>query len=104
MAIATTSTDSDRRTGRTHVTSFWQRNENWLLGSISMLLFLAIWEIAVELRWVNPLFTSSPSQILRSGYELFAGGGIFYDLQISGLELFVGYGLAILIGVPLGIL
>ena len=58
----------------------------------------------MALAWVNPLFTSSPSRIVRTGYQLFADGTIFYDLQISGFEFLVGYGLAVLIGVPLGIL
>ena len=69
-----------------------------------MLMFLAFWELSVALGWVNPLFTSSPSRILRTGFEMFADGSIFYDLQVSGFEFLVGYGLAVLIGVPLGIL
>src|SRR5258708_1401154 len=67
-------------------------------------IFLIFWEIVVALGWINPLFTSSPSRILRTGYEMFADGGIFYDMQGSGLEFLAGYGMAILIGVPLGIL
>jgi NitT/TauT family transport system permease protein len=35
---------------------------------------------------------------------MFADGSIYEDLQVSGLEFIVGYGLAILVGVPLGIL
>jgi len=84
--------------------SFWQRNENVLLGTISMVLFLAFWEIAVALRWVNPLFTSSPSRIVLAGYEMFADGSIFEHLEASAHEFVVGYGLAIVLGVPLGIL
>ncbi len=68
-----------------------------------MLVFLAFWELAVDLNWVNPLFTSSPSRIIRAGYEMFADGSIYYDLEVSGYEFIVGYGGAIVIGVPLGI-
>jgi ABC-type nitrate/sulfonate/bicarbonate transport system permease component len=103
MDTATTSTEIRSAAGRPP-SSFWKRNENWLLGTISMAIFLAVWELAVALAWVNPLFTSSPSRIVRTGYQLFADGTIFYDLQISGFEFLVGYGLAVLIGVPLGIL
>ena len=106
MDTVTTSTDTRTPTGRPPVqpASFWKRNENWLLGTISMLIFLAVWELAVALQWVNPLFTSSPSRIVRTAIDLFADGSIFYDMQVSGFEFFVGYGLAVLIGVPLGIL
>lgn len=84
--------------------SYWKRNENWLLGTISMLLFLAFWEMVVALHWVNPLFTSSPSRIVNTAYEMFADGSIIEHIEVSAHEFAVGYGLAIVIGVPLGIL
>lgn len=84
--------------------SFWTRNEHAFLGGISMLLFLAFWEAAVAFRWVNPLFTSSPSRILRTGFEMFADGSIYPHLQVSGYEFILGYGLAVIVGVPVGIL
>jgi len=84
--------------------SYWTRNENWLLGTISMLLFLAFWEMVVALQWVNPLFTSSPSRIVNAAYEMFADGSIIEHIEVSAHEFAVGYGLAIVIGVPLGIL
>jgi NitT/TauT family transport system permease protein len=84
--------------------SFWARNEHALLGTFSMGVFLVFWEMSVVLGWVNPLFTSAPSRILRTGYEMFADGSIYPHLQVSGYEFIVGYGTAIIIGVPLGIL
>jgi NitT/TauT family transport system permease protein len=84
--------------------TWWSRNENWLLGTMSMGLFLAFWELAVALKWVNPLFTSSPTRILRAGWEMFADRSIYEHLQVSGYEFAVGYGLAVVVGVPLGIL
>jgi ABC-type nitrate/sulfonate/bicarbonate transport system permease component len=83
---------------------FWQRNEKWLLGSASMLLFLAFWEFAVAAGWVNPLFTSSPSRIVVTAVEMFTDGSIYGHLRVSGIEFVIGFGLAILIGVPLGFL
>jgi len=84
--------------------SWWKRNENWLLGTISMLAFLAFWEASVALKWVNPLFTSAPSRILLTGFEMFADGSIYEHIAISGYEFALGYGMALVIGVPLGIL
>jgi NitT/TauT family transport system permease protein len=81
-----------------------KRNEKWLLGTVSMALFLMLWEAAVALQWVNPLFTSSPSRIALAGYAMFADGSIFEHIEVSAHEFAVGYGLAILIGVPVGIL
>lgn len=84
--------------------SFGARNEHALIGTVSILIFLAFWEMSVALDWVNPLFTSSPSRIVRAGYEMFADGSIYPHLAVSGQEFLVGYGMAIIIGVPLGIL
>jgi ABC-type nitrate/sulfonate/bicarbonate transport system permease component len=75
-----------------------------LLGTISMVTFLIFWEAVVAFGLVNPLFTSSPSRIALAGYEMFADGSIYEHLEVSAHEFVVGYGLAILIGVPLGIL
>ncbi len=99
------STDRPRTTSRpARRKTFWQRNENWLLGSISMLIFLGVWELAVRLGLVNPLFTSSPSRIAIAAVEMFADGSIYGHLRVSGSEFLLGFSLAVVIGVPLGIL
>jgi ABC-type nitrate/sulfonate/bicarbonate transport system permease component len=84
--------------------SFWQRHEHALIGTLAVAVFLAVWEAAVRLGWISPLFTSSPSRILSAAIQMFADGSILYDLQVSGFEFAVGYGLAVLVGIPLGIL
>jgi ABC-type nitrate/sulfonate/bicarbonate transport system permease component len=85
-------------------TSRWRRNENFVLGTISVIAFLIFWELSAVLGWANPLFTSSPSRILAAGYEMFRDGSIWPDLAVSAQEFVLGYGLAIIVGVPLGIL
>ena len=84
--------------------TYWRRNENWMLGSVSMLLFLGVWELAVRLGMVNPLFSSSPSRIAAAAYDMFADGSIYVHLRVSGAEFLLGFSLAVVIGVPLGIL
>ena len=84
--------------------TYWQRNENWLLGTLSMLVFLALWEGAVRGGLVNPLFTSSPSRIVAAAIEMFADESFYGHLEVSAEEFFSGFGLAIVVGVPLGIL
>jgi NitT/TauT family transport system permease protein len=84
--------------------TYWQRNENWLLGTLSMLVFLALWEGAVRVGLVNPLFTSSPSRIVAAAIEMFADESFYGHLEVSAEEFFSGFALAIVIGVPVGIL
>jgi NitT/TauT family transport system permease protein len=80
------------------------RNEGAILGAISVIAFLAVWQISVALGWVAPLFVSSPARILTTGFAMFRDGSIFPDLAISGEEFVLGFGLAALVGIPLGIL
>lgn len=80
------------------------RNLNAALGMFSVLVFLALWEMAVALGWIAPLFVSSPSRILIAGYGMVRDGSIFPDLAVSAEEFILGFGLAATIGIPLGIL
>jgi len=84
--------------------SRWKRNENFVLGTMSVIGFLIFWELSVAFGWANPLFTSAPSRIIAAGYEMFRDGSIWADLAVSAEEFVLGYGLAVIIGVPLGIL
>ena len=84
--------------------TYWQRNENWMLGTLSMFAFLLLWEGVVRAGAVNPLFTSSPSRIVAAAIEMFADESFYGHLSVSAEEFFSGFGLAIVIGVPLGLL
>ncbi len=83
--------------------NFYQQHEKTLLGWTTLLLFLALWELAPAMGWVKPLFTSSPSRIIQAAQWLFAHG-FWNDIRVSSIEFVYGFGLALVIGVPLGML
>ena len=64
--------------------TYWQRNETWILGLVSMLVFLALWEIAVRAGLVKPLFTSSPSRIVTAAIEMFSDPTFYAHLEEIG--------------------
>ena len=80
------------------------RSHNALLGTLSVLGFLVLWQVAVTSGWIAPLFVSSPLRILTAGYAMFRDGSIFPDLAVSSEEFVLGFGLAAIVGIPLGIL
>src|SRR5437588_4422747 len=80
------------------------RSHNALLGAISVIVFLAFWQLSVALGWVAALFVSSPARILITGYGMFRDGSIFPDLAVSSEEFVLGFGLAAIVGIPLGVL
>ena len=86
------------------IQSRWKRHENFVLGAVSVIAFLLFWEASAAFGWANPLFTSSPSRIWAAGFQMFRDGSIYPDLAVSAEEFVLGYGLAVIVGVPLGIL
>ena len=78
-------------------------DERRLIGTGTVLVFLAAWEIAAASGAVDPLFISSPSRVVRAGAELFASSEIWTDIEVSAAEFFWGYLLSIVIAVPLGL-
>lgn len=83
---------------------FYLNNERWILGVLSVSIFLAIWEIIGRFNFINPIFISFPSDIGGAAISLFSSGEIYNDIRVSGTEFLVGYGLGVVIGIPLGIL
>lgn len=77
-----------------------------LLGGIAVVLFVALWEWAGTSGIVNPLFTSSPSRVVKAFGDLAVGpdAELAHDIVISGQEFLYGFVLAIIVGIPFGIL
>lgn len=73
-----------------------------LLPLVVLVVVLLLWEAIPALGLVNPLLTSSPSRILRAAEWLFANG-LWNDIAVSGFEFILGLGLAIAVGLPLGL-
>lgn len=101
MTAATNASTDDLAIG---LPSRSARTEDFLLGLGTVCILLILWECSARFHWVNPLFTSSPSAIAEALYSMAADGSLWVNIRISGTELLVGYGMAILIGVPVGIL
>ncbi len=75
-----------------------------ILGIGGLLAFFLIWEYVGTSGLINPLFVSAPSKILRAGIRMIQQGDIWNDLYVSGTEFFIGFALAIVIGIPFGML
>src|SRR5215467_5162869 len=83
---------------------FYLNQERKILGTIAVVIFLAIWElIGNTLQLINPMFMSAPSLIGKAAWQMFASGEIWNDLYVSGIEFFWGYVLSIIVAIPFGI-
>ena len=82
----------------------WSRNLDLFLGAAGIALFLAIWELSVDTGLVRPNWVSSPARIVTTLPSVFVQDNILGQIQLSAVEFVWGFGLAVLIGVPVGIL
>ena len=84
---------------------FYLNQEKKILGTLSVGIFLIIWELTGNVfQWINPMFMSSPSLIFKAAAEMFRSGEIYHDLYVSGIEFLGGYFLAAAVAIPFGIL
>jgi ABC-type nitrate/sulfonate/bicarbonate transport system permease component len=81
-----------------------KRYEGLLIGSSAVLIFVTVWQLAAFRRIVPELFLPGPTDIANAFGTYIARGQIWPDMWISGQELMYGFGLSILMGLPLGIL
>jgi NitT/TauT family transport system permease protein len=87
---------------RARIAGWVHRHERFLLSVVSVTLFFVLWEGIARLGLVKSILISSPSQILQAAQWLLANG-FWYDIGTSLLEFAFGFGLAVLVAVPLGL-
>jgi len=93
--------------GEAHGRSLRTRLEPAILGTIGVTVLLLVWEILPRLITMNAgtkLFFTTPSQIVGTLWRLFATGQIWGPLGVSASGFAIGLGLAIVVGLPLGVL
>lgn len=78
--------------------------ESVALGGGVIVVLLLIWEICSDFKLINPMFSSSPTRIVSALIKLFKKGEIIPHIVASGKVFLIGYGMAVGIGVPAGIL
>ncbi len=74
-----------------------------LLRFGGLTLFIAAWETGSRLGWLDPLFASSPSLIVEKLVSMIADGSLWPHVLASANIAALGFGLSILVGVPVGL-
>lgn len=83
--------------------TFLARQQDTILGIVGVIGLLVLWEGVVALGWVKPLWVSSPSRIVEAIPIVFLEDNVLGHLRVSAIEFLWGFGLAVLVGVPFGI-
>ena len=83
--------------------NFADKHRKVLLGLLAVAIFLAAWQAAFLVVPFNKLFVSKPDLILDAFVDLIASGDLMRDLAISAVPFIYGFGAAVVVGVPLGV-
>ena len=85
--------------------SLYQRYEASILGGTAVLIVVAMWQAVWSYTdWISPLFFSGPSAIAKAFWSSLTGGNLLADLAFSGKNFTIGFGLALVSGVVLGVI
>ncbi len=82
-----------------------QKNgKNRWLGLLAILIALAVWQFIAAVIIQYPFILPAPTDVLVAFVSLMQHGTLFLDLEASLVHFALGLGMALLIGIPIGIL
>ena len=67
-------------------------------------LIIIVWTILSNLKIISPLFLATPQAVFLEIFYLFSSGVIVYDLLFTLYRTILGFVIACLIGIPIGLL
>ena len=77
--------------------------EPLVIGTLSVAFVLTVWQLVANSRIMPVLFLPGPADVAQAFVTLFQTGDIWLDLAASGEELAIGFGMAIVIGLLIGL-
>lgn len=87
-----------------------RKARRWRIGPLLLLLnfaavvaVLLLWWAATRFEWVSPIFLPAPGDVLHAARLVLADGELLTDVAVSARRVFLGFGLAAVVAVPLGI-
>jgi NitT/TauT family transport system permease protein len=86
--------------GRRLLTSLRRNN---LAGVLSVVIGLLLWEALSRILIANSLFLAAPSQIIVATIQLAKTGELWRHVSVSAWEFIIGYVIACIIGIALGL-
>jgi ABC-type nitrate/sulfonate/bicarbonate transport system permease component len=78
--------------------------EPLIIGTVSVVVALTAWQLVANARIYSILFLPGPWDVAQAFVKLFQTDDIWVDIATSGTEMGIGYGMAIVIGLVLGLL
>lgn len=84
------------------IAKLYGRSEAWILGFGGILALVLVWQL-VSMLVTDSVLIGNPLQVAHASVKEFQSGRLLSDSLVSLSELLPGFGLAILVGVPVGL-
>lgn len=81
----------------------YREHERAILGTLSVVGFFVVWEIAARAALISDFFLGSPMGIIDAAIEEVQLPRFWRDVGVSLLEFSTGYLAAVVLGVSIGI-
>jgi NitT/TauT family transport system permease protein len=69
-----------------------------------LVIFIALWQIAANFKWIDPFLTSSPTRVINSTISLYESGNLFKHIGVTCYETILGFSLGTILGVLVAII
>lgn len=80
-------------------------NKKILFWQVGVLIcFIVLWEVGATLKWIDPFFTSKPSDIVKLIGKLTADGSLFKHTLVSIIETLIALGLGTILGTIIAVI
>lgn len=63
-----------------------------------LVIFIGLWQIAADLKWIDPFLTSSPSRVIKSYISLYTSGNLLTHISVTCYETILGFTLGTVLG------
>lgn len=80
------------------------KNKITLTRFLILIVFFVLWEVAGDLKWIDPFLTSTPSRMWKSLVKIYSEGTLFHHIWITCFETIVGFILGTVLGTLVAIL
>lgn len=79
------------------------RHRLLLINGLAVAVALTLWWASTAFGWVAPIFLPSPGNVLHAGQVALTHGELLTDVAVSARRVLLGFALAALVAVPLGV-
>ncbi|NLM74175.1 MAG: ABC transporter permease [Clostridiaceae bacterium] len=76
----------------------------WVIRTMILVLFFALWEVAARLNLIDSFVTSQPSRMVKTLMNLYDSGDLFLHIGVTCLETVAGFIIGTILGTVIAVL